>query len=499
MIAFRTLPRSPPFLLGLGFLFLAVLGIGSVLLVGSLRAANEWVVHTLDVENKLSYLLLNIRRAESSQRGYILTGTGDYEDDYRNSVGVVSVTLAELQRLIADNPVQVRNVAQLEPALAQRLNELETVLRTVKEGGPGVDAGSLIRLSEGRRHMQGIRKLAETMMNEERRLLAERTQASDRLGRLLLLATVAGSALILALAVVSVASLRRSSRERDDAFRLLEETNANLETTIAERTADLREANEEIQRFAYIVSHDLRSPLVNIMGFTSELEALRAELFEELRRLRAASAAAQDGSVADKEATLHQDFDEALGFIKSSIGKMDRLIGAILRLSREGRRQFRPEPVDMGSLLGSIGQTLAHQAAEAQATVSVGALPPVTSDRLALEQVFSNLLDNALKYLKPGVPGRVEVKGRANPAQVVYEVSDNGRGIDAKDHQRIFELFRRAGEQDRPGEGIGLAHVRALVRRLGGSLTVHSELGKGSVFTVTLPARWSEPKEKMAA
>src|SRR4030095_11210320 len=121
------------------------------------------------------------------------------------------------------------------------------------------------------------------------------------------------------------------------------------------------------------------------------------------------------------------------------------------------------------------------------------------SDRLALEQIFSNLIDNALKYLKPGVPGEIRVSGREKNRYTVYEVTDNGRGIDEKDHQRIFDLFRRAGVQDRPGQGIGLAHVRALVRRLGGTLSVSSKPGEGSTFTVMLPERWTLPLEGKAA
>ena len=250
-----------------------------------------------------------------------------------------------------------------------------------------------------------------------------------------------------------------------------------------ERERDLSEANEEIQRFAYIVSHDLRSPLVNIMGFTSELEALRQDIFDRLASLRPPEDRAKDDD-------LGRDVDEALGFIKASIGKMDRLINAILRLSREGRREFKPERVDMDSLAAGIKASITHQADAAGATIEIGKLPAVQSDRLALEQIFSNLVDNALKYLRRDVPGHVEFTGRATAGGVVYAVRDNGRGIDERDKERVFDLFRRSGVQDRPGEGIGLAHVRALVRRLGGTITLTSELGRGSTFTVTLPRRW---------
>jgi signal transduction histidine kinase len=188
---------------------------------------------------------------------------------------------------------------------------------------------------------------------------------------------------------------------------------------------------------------------------------------------------------------MSADFSEALGFIKSSIGRMDRLISAILNLTREGRREFHPEKIDTRDFVEAIVSSLAHQAAEAQAEIHIEPLPAIISDRLALEQIFSNLIDNAIKYLKSGVPGVVRIRGRTKLGYAIFEISDNGRGIDPKDHQRIFDLFRRAGTQDKPGQGIGLAHVRALVRRLGGTMSVSSELNAGSTFTITLPITWN--------
>ena len=141
----------------------------------------------------------------------------------------------------------------------------------------------------------------------------------------------------------------------------------------------------------------------------------------------------------------------------------------------------------MRQLLESQRQVLAHQLGERGAELVIEALPDLVSDRLAVEQVFGNLIENAIKYLAPERPGRIVVSGRESGPNVRYEVTDNGRGIDPKDFASIFELFRRSGTQDQPGEGIGLAHVRALVRRLGGTVSVASRLGEGSTFTVTLP------------
>ncbi|GGH22537.1 hypothetical protein GCM10007036_27600 [Alsobacter metallidurans] len=259
----------------------------------------------------------------------------------------------------------------------------------------------------------------------------------------------------------------------------LQKINQNLESIVAARMSDIRAANEEIQRFAYIVSHDLRAPLVNIMGFTSELESLRAELSRFIGTLdeQRVPDTVRDG--------VDEDLPEAIGFIRSSTDKMDRLIKAILRLSREGRRVLAPEPLAMRSVIQDVLGTLAHQSEDVSFTI--GDMPDIVSDRLAVEQIFANLAENAVKYLDPARPGRIAIAGAQDGRTARFAVGDNGRGIDARDFDRIFDLFRRSGAQDRPGEGIGLAHVRALVRRLGGTITVASELGVGTTFTVELP------------
>ncbi|WP_375460133.1 ATP-binding protein [uncultured Enterovirga sp.] len=290
----------------------------------------------------------------------------------------------------------------------------------------------------------------------------------------------------LALLAVSALAIRQSRRETaalaglETARADLAAANTTLEEQVAERTAELRDSNEEMQRYAYIVSHDLRAPLVNVMGFTKELATLKPELL----------AAGILPPEADARAEVERDFDEAIGFISAAIQKMEGLINAILRLSREGRRSFAPERLDMTRLVQGLADAQRHQADVAHATVEVGALPDIVADRVAVEQVFGNLLDNAVKYLDPARPGRVSITGTSLGRHVRYRVEDNGRGIAAADHGRVFDLFRRSGMQDRPGEGIGLAHVRTLVRAMGGRIELESQLGRGTTFTVTLPARF---------
>ena len=485
-------------LISAGLLVLTVISAGSVYLVNKARQDSKWVVHTIEVENQINAVLLEVRRADSSARGFLLTQGPDFQSDHEKAVAAIIPSLDKLTRQIGDNSAQRESIEKLSTAIQTRLDQFSREMNFVKRGQPD-RATALIREAAASNTTITINNLANAMIREEERLFRVRTANSDRSQTLAASMTGIGSGLVVLLALISTWLVRRSAGARDEAETRLREAYANLEAVVDERTADLREANDEIQRYAYIVSHDLRSPLVNIMGFTSELEELSGDIFRRIGSLTHVSAEGAPlapgapGEIAlegtDKQ--LSEDFSEALGFIKSSIAKMDRLISAILNLTREGRREFQPVKIDTSELIEAIVSTLAHQAAEAQAEIHLEPLPNVVSDRLALEQIFSNLIDNAIKYLKRGVPGEIRIRGRTKLGYAIFEISDNGRGIDPKDHQRIFELFRRAGTQDKPGQGIGLAHVRALVRRLGGTMSVSSELNAGSTFTITLPIAWN--------
>jgi signal transduction histidine kinase len=184
---------------------------------------------------------------------------------------------------------------------------------------------------------------------------------------------------------------------------------------------------------------------------------------------------------------LQEDAPEALGFIDSSVTRMDRFINALLKLSRLGRRELDLEPLDMDALVQATLQTLAHQIEEREVSVTVGSLSEVIADRTSMEQIMGNLLNNAVIYLDPDCPGEIEITAESSPNETTFHVHDNGRGIAEGDMDKVFTPFRRAGRQDVPGEGMGLPYVQALVRRHGGRIWVESEPGKGSTFHFTIP------------
>lgn len=270
---------------------------------------------------------------------------------------------------------------------------------------------------------------------------------------------------------------------RKRAEEALRQANEELEQRVQTRTAALAEANEEVKRFAYIVSHDLRAPLVNLKGFAGELRLAQQVLSTALEPVLPHLEASQATAV---QRALSQDIPEALGFIDASVTRMDSLVRAILQLSRLGRRELAIEWLDTTALVQETLQTLGHQLAQRQVQVHLAPLPSVQADRTAMAQIFGNLLTNAVYYLEPGRPGTLAIRAEPRPQATAFQIQDNGRGIAQDDIPKIFEPFRRVGRQDVAGEGMGLAYVRALVRRHGGEISCQSALGTGSTFTFTI-------------
>lgn len=249
---------------------------------------------------------------------------------------------------------------------------------------------------------------------------------------------------------------------------------------------EIQQANEELKTFTYTVSHDLRAPLVNIRGFSEEFKRTIQEGREFLAKY---VPTLSEGDKKTYSLIFEHDIDEAVGFITASVRRMDSLIESILKLSRLGRSELRPEPVDTEQLVESLLKTLAHQIESRQGEVRVGLLPVLMVDRTAIERIFGNLLDNAVKYLDASRPGRIEVSAEQSDAEIIFTVRDNGRGIAKEDIQKIFEPFRRVGNPDVPGEGMGLTYVKALVKRLGGRIWCESELEIGTAFKFTIPVK----------
>jgi len=239
--------------------------------------------------------------------------------------------------------------------------------------------------------------------------------------------------------------------------------------------------------FVYSVSHDLRSPLVNLQGFSRELELSRVELGKLLQSEMPASERERARVVVERDIT------ESVQYIQTAVTRLSHIIDALLRLSRAGRVEYRPKIVETQPIILRIVEAMHNTIAGRGAEIVVQTLPPVWADPTALEQIFANLIGNAVNYLDPQRPGKIEIGSLDRQVDglgkvLTFYVKDNGLGIAPAYLPKVFAIFQRLHGDVAVGEGVGLALVRRVVERHGGKVWVESTEGVGSTFFVALPA-----------
>jgi len=226
---------------------------------------------------------------------------------------------------------------------------------------------------------------------------------------------------------------------------------------------ELRRINQELESFVYTVSHDLRTPLISLQGFSSLL-------------------------LKDYHDRLDEKGRDYLKRIQRNASQMGRLIQDLLELSRIGRVVHPLEDVDISELIDEILKGLELQLKERNIEVNVQTpLPIIHCDRTRVAQVFENLISNAIKFIGEAPAPRIEIGWTRKDGTHQFYVKDNGAGIAKEDQERIFGIFQRVGEVDADGTGAGLAIVKKIIASHNGHIWVESEKGKGSTFYFTLP------------
>ncbi len=244
----------------------------------------------------------------------------------------------------------------------------------------------------------------------------------------------------------------------------------------------LRQKNKELEQIVYITSHDLRTPLVNISGYSKETTKSLEEVVSILQN-------AEDLTVAKEKVSLivESDIAESESYISKNIFKMENLLSALLNLSRLGQQELKKEKLNMNNMMADIAKLMTYQVANIDTKLELSELPFCVGDAIQINQLFSNLIGNALKYLDSERSGVIKVSGRKEHNHSVYCVEDNGIGIAPEHQEKIFEIFYQLEPSKVNGEGLGLSIARKVVNSHGGKIWVESELCKGSKFFVSLP------------
>jgi signal transduction histidine kinase len=252
--------------------------------------------------------------------------------------------------------------------------------------------------------------------------------------------------------------------------------------SISELNNQLLLINKELEQVLYVTSHDIRSPLVNILGFTQELNKSIAELYDLLTN--------DNFTEEDKlkiHYLIHEDIPESVKYINAGGNKIDKLLSALLKLSRIGRSTIKYSIINAKQVISEIIDTYRFQIESEHLDIQIDELLPCKADLQLINQVFSNLIDNAIKYHLPEKNSYLKVYCTKNDGKLFYYFKDNGIGIPNEKINSVFEIFSRAHPNYAEGEGMGLTIIKKALERMNGKIYVESVEGSGSTFIVELP------------
>jgi signal transduction histidine kinase len=500
-------------------------------------SAERWAMHSEEVLRQTTAILDPVLSESVALRGAVLANDVHFTTPV--SVWVdVDRRIDQLAELVADNPAQVERVVEVRQAVQAYRQWSDRIQDLLHAGRHGEILKRFHDLAQAD-VLDRFRLEVSAFQAEERRLDTSRSNtvaAVREREQTLIVAAALGSLLFVALAIGMFTrgvrgrlallsdnagrlagneplapigtgrdeiarldlTLHETSRRLLEAERIEARFHADLERRAAELARineTLRQQTQENEMFIYSVSHDLRAPLVNLQGFSKEL--IRA--CDELRdAVRGSSLAISTRERIER--IVDEDIGEALHYLQTAVLRSSHIIDALLRLSRVGRVEYRRQKVDVRDIVQRVVDAMQGSIRARRARVTVGELPAVWGDPTALEQIFANLVGNAVNYLHPAREGRIEIGTTPAPPGVhslrIFYVRDNGLGIPAIALPRLFIAFQRLHDNAAVGEGIGLALVRRMVERHGGRVWAESKEGVGTTLYLSLPeagALRSEP------
>jgi signal transduction histidine kinase len=386
-------------------------------------------------------LLVN---AESGQRGYLLTGNPRYLKPFLDAVSEYP-SMVERLKATPSGVLSPGEVRQLVDLSGDKMAKMRQTVELAQQGQRDL-AIRMAETDQGPSALADLRALTRGIRDRQfQALVARNLDGQRRRANAAVLQLIGILALIIFL-VLALIDISRVGRVRDLSL------------------AEITRMNEELVQVSSVASHDLKEPLRTLVNFSQLLE----------RRY--------SGKVLDNTAADYLDV------IKTSAMRSYRLVDALQRFSAPLKAsRGRDAVADAGAALRNVQQSLRSKIAETGAEIVVGELSAQVRLEIGLlEQVFQNLLENAMKYRSQASP-RIEIGAHLESPMWVFTVRDNGIGFDPQLSERVFGLFQRLHEDERPGIGLGLATCKKIVESTGGRIWAESKPGEGSVFAFTLP------------
>jgi len=431
--------------------------------------AEFWQAHTLEVISQTEGLVAQVRTAESSALGYILTGLPAFQQQYATTVNQIHGSTAHLRRLTPDNASQQIRIGELSTRIQSSLGKLDAGMamrrgHLVGELDPAMLAPVI---SDSPNRIDSVQAKIRDIESEEQRLLGQRIAAANSAHRQVWFSFTLAFVLDFLLLIAAFEQLIRAGRDREKIAGLnlqLTAINEDLEQRVEQRTRELEASNKELEAFSYSVSHDLRAPLRTIDGFSLALQEDFTDKLDEKGR-------------------------DYISRVRNGVQRMGTLIDSLLQLSRVARSEVQREQIDLSQLATLVFSEI--HAADPERTVKWEAQPDVTVDadprlvRIALE----NLIGNAWKFTAKTPDATIAFGSSLRERQTVYFIRDNGAGFDMQYVDRLFTAFQRLhGEREFKGSGIGLATVSRIIHRHHGSIWAEASPGQGATFFFTLTA-----------
>ncbi len=446
--------------------------------------AHRWELHSQQVLSETYTVKTSLLLAQASLRAYVLTQNRDFLADCRAAERSVPRALSRLSALVADSRRQSERVREMGISAAAVL-DFQNVNATLVLSGRRDASVALVATETGKRLVQRFLVPADAFLAEEQRLAASRHAQASASNRWAIGIVAAGFVFNLGLAgwlaIAFTSGIARRLLVLTDNARRLEagqpllprlspgdeiaEVDAvfhEMAVSLSRATADLQHANGEMEAFSYSVSHDLRTPLRAIEGFSRILTEEYANVLDsEGRRL--------------------------LGVISQNTVTMAQLIDDLLAFSRLSRQPVARVEIDMRALAARTFAELAPAENGRDVDFVLDDLPQAQGDSAMVRQLFTNLLSNAVKFTKPREHARIVVGTTVKDGETVYFVADNGVGFDMRYADKLFGVFQRLhSSKDFTGTGVGLAIVERVVQRHGGRVWADAAPGEGATFFFTL-------------